>query len=164
MPRKLLTQCRECGAPRETDSKHALCLMHRREAESRHNRAYRDGLGITDDAKARYQERKVQRLHERLADGELRCKQCKGPVPTIYAEYCAFCAEQRLREGSKRGASAPRKTGKGLAPRVAKPTIRRVPVPNVPVVIGPEAFQRPKPVDVRGHRVTRLAPVHGWGR
>jgi hypothetical protein len=49
-------------------------------------------------------------------------------------------------------------------PRTAKPTIRRVSVPDTPVVIGPEVFERPKPVDIRGHKVTRIPAVHGWGR
>jgi hypothetical protein len=40
----------------------------------------------------------------------------------------------------------------------------RVPIPDVPIVIGPKAFERPKPVDIRGHKVTRLAPVGEWGR
>ena len=163
MPRKPSPHCRICGAEREPNSKHALCLPHRREAEARHNRAYRDNLGITDDAKARYQQRKVERLQERLAAGELKCKQCGDPVATIHAQYCTFCGDLRLREGSKRGASAPRRTGRGTAPRVARPTIRRVPVPDVPVIIGPEAFERPQPVDIRGHRVTRVpAGVSGW--
>jgi hypothetical protein len=59
-----------------------------------------------------------------------------------------------------------RPKAKVKAARVANATVRRyvAPIPDTPLVIGPEAFQRVKPVDVRGHRVTRLAAVGEWGR
>jgi hypothetical protein len=51
---------------------------------------------------------------------------------------------------------------KQTQPRITQS--RPVVVPDTPLVIGPEAFQQVKPVDIRGHKVTRLAPVGEWGR
>jgi hypothetical protein len=72
-------------------------------------------------------------------------------------------AENAARKRERKSRVVKVKPVRVAAPK-PKPVVVRPYVPDVQVVIGPEAIERVRPVDVRGHKVTRLAPVHGWGR
>jgi hypothetical protein len=71
--------------------------------------------------------------------------------------------------------NAKTKAKRAAMPKPAKPVkvrrpapaakVRYTPAPQPEIIIGPEAFPRLQPVDVRGHRVTRVAAgVSGVGR
>lgn len=124
-PRTLRTTCSVCGAPREANSRHALCETHRKEAESRNAQRWRE----------RHPE-KLRAIRDR--------------------ENAA-----RKRERTPRVVKV--KPVRVAVPK-PKPVVVRPYAPHVQVVIGPEAIERVKPVDIRGHRVTRLPAMHGWGR
>jgi len=209
MPRKLLTQCRECGAPRDPKCGLALCRpCYNAYAAAKADEARRLA-GVPKQGKAtvcgtpecgkprdmkspfalchdchKAKDRERRRLQRGVNPQNFRfgkrpfplgtCLEC-GASPVTHAGRCAehyramnrkYAAKYRRKAGAKENTARQPKVERQpqTKPRVAKPTIRRVPVPNVPVVIGPEAFERPKPVDIRGHKVTRLAPAHGWGR
>jgi hypothetical protein len=125
-PRTRPTTCTVCGEPREPDTRHALCLKHRKEAERRNSQKWR----------------------------EAHPEQMRAIMDAQNAK--------------RKKARKPRVVPAPKTPRHKQSTpvvVRRVVVaPDTPLVIGPEAFERPKPVDITGHRVTRLEPVGEWGR
>ena len=48
---------------------------------------------------------------------------------------------------------------------IPKPYVIPARVPDTPIIIGPEAFQKPEPVATKGHVITRVPfGVSGWGR
>jgi hypothetical protein len=124
-PRTLRTTCSVCGAPREENSRHALCETHRKEAESRNAQ--------------RWRERHPEKLRA-IRD-----------------------AENAARKKARKPRAVKVKPVRVAAPK-PKPVVVRSYVPDVQVVIGPEAIERVQPVDIRGHKVTRIPAMHGWGR
>lgn len=173
MPRKYQTHCRVCQAPRDPKCDLALCrTCYNAYATAKADQARREA-GVPKRGKAT--------VCRTPACGKPRDMNCELAL-------CSDCYRARERNNRRAqrgtmphqfrfGVERPEKPErnaavkpvavkpvKGPALRVAKPTIRRVPVPNVPVVIGPEAIERVEPVDVRGHEVTRIPAVHGWGR
>jgi hypothetical protein len=115
MPRKPLTICRVCQAPRDPDLKEALCKPCI------------------------------------LAVNVERCRKWREDHPDRYRASEA----KRVR---------PERVAKPKRVPKRKPVVVRPYVPQVQVIIGPEAIERVKPVDVRGHKVTRIPAMHGWGR
>jgi len=112
------------------------------------------------------QRKRAELYRQRAAEGQRQCKtpNCDGKVETPYGTKCEPC---KFVAGYVAPDVRPKAKVKAVqAARVANGTVRRfvAPIPDTPLVIGPEAFQRVKPVDITGHRVTRLAPVGEWGR
>jgi hypothetical protein len=123
-PRTRPTTCTVCGEPREPDTRHALCLKHRKEAERRNSQKWR----------AEHPEH-LKRIRDAENAARKKARTPRAPKPKRF---------------------------KQTQPRIPQP--RRVVVPDTPLVIGPEAFERPKPVDITGHKVTRIAAAGEWGR
>jgi len=166
-PRTLKTTCSVCNAPREKDSRHALCETHRKEAESRNAQRWRERhpeqlRAIRDrENAARKKARTVNPVARkpRIRKREGLCKICGRPRHTRKYDRVLLCEEHlreehRIRKQEMRG----KERNEGRLRQLPEPSIDRE------VVIGPEAFERVKPVDVRGHKVTRLAAVGEWGR
>jgi len=98
---------------------------------------------------------------------------CESPTATTYGKYCLVCSEQRRAANAAKkkqrqsvaGSAPPTPrwntafSGKGLGEVAQKPVAV---VEARDIVIGPEAFERLKPVDIRGHKVTRV-PAAGEG-
>jgi len=131
-------------------------------------------LCLACDRAAKEAKRREMGIAPRAAAKPKVCRICgsAGPLATATGKLCVGCSEQR------RAAKAAKKKqrqcvaesappahrwntafpGKGLTEAVQKP------VAVVDIVIGPEAFERPKPVDIRGHKVTRVPAAGEWGR
>jgi hypothetical protein len=104
------------------------------------------------------------------------CRICgsAGPLATATGKLCVGCSEQRragnatkkkLTKAAKQKQMAPPAprwntafSGKGLTEAAQKP------VEVNEIVIGPQAIEVVKPVDIRGHKVTRVPAAGEWGR
>lgn len=150
----------ECGKPRDMNCAFALCgdCYRAKEREKRRTR-----LGIKPE-NFRFGKRPFP-----LGT----CIEC-GATPVTHAGRCSehyramnrmYSAKARRKAGCKEN-TPPQPRRERQPKRAPKPksVVVRPYVPQVQVVIGPEAFERVKPVDIRGHRVTRIPAVHGWGR
>lgn len=164
---KPFTHCRICGGERL--ERYPYCWEHYSDQMAKWNLKARRKAGIrpleeynaerkanamTPEQRKAYDRdrKKKQRIAEEQWKPKCRTETCQAKA--YRGVFCKDCAKLRQ----------PVTPPRGPAPRTAKPTIRRVPVPDVQVLIGPEAFERVKPVDVRGHKVTRIPAMHGWGR
>jgi hypothetical protein len=149
-PRKFpVGQCSQCGVQVVLDGKCRACLLaYRREWEAK------------------------RRAKKAAVAGPKVCRTtgCGKPTRTPTSKLCAACY------GHSQVAKVTRATKARLTKaavnkqmaRPAPPAGRRWPEVAVAevrdIVIGPEAFERPKPVDIRGHKVTRVPAAGEWGR
>jgi len=117
-----------------------------------------------------------RRQHQKENPKVKTCKArgCESPTATTYGKYCSVCSEQRrmgrstkekLTKAAKQKQMAPPAprwntafSGKGLGESAQKP------VEINEIVIGPQAIEVVKPVDIRGHKVTRVPAAGEWGR
>jgi hypothetical protein len=141
-------------------------------------------LCLACDRAAKEAKRREMGIAPRAAAKPKVCRICgsAGPLATATGKLCVGCSEQRRAGNATKkkltkaavhkqrqcvAESAPPArrwntafSGKGLTEAVQKP----VAVEVRDIVIGPEAFERPKPVDIRGHKVTRVPAAGEWGR
>jgi hypothetical protein len=97
------------------------------------------------------------------------CRICgsAGPLATATGKLCVGCSEQR-----SKGRATKKKLAKAAKPKqMARPVPlagRRWPEVAVvearDIVIGPQAIEVVKPVDIRGHKVMRVPAAGEWGR
>ena len=149
-PRKFpVGQCSQCGVQVVLDGKCKACLLaYRREWEAK------------------------RRAKKAAAAGPKVCRTtgCGKPTRTPTSKLCAACY------GHSQVAKVTRATKARLTkaavhkqiPRPAPSAGRRWPeavaLEARDIVIGPEAVEVVKPVDIRGHKVTRVPAAGEWGR
>ncbi len=149
-PRKFpVGQCSQCGVEVVLDGKCKACLLaYRREWEAK------------------------RRAKNKAAAGPKLCRTigCGRPTRTPRSKLCAACyGHSQIVKVTK--ATKARLTKAAVHKQMARPAPpagRRWPEVAVvearDIVIGPEAFERPKPVDIRKHKVTRVPAAGEWGR
>jgi hypothetical protein len=171
MPRKSgpkpFTHCRICGGERL--ERFPYCWDHYSEQMAKWNLKARRKAGMrpldevlaerkanamTPAERKTYDRdrKKKQRITEQQWKPKCRTETCQAKA--FRGVFCRDCAKLRQR--------APK-------PAIVRQTRRATqsrydPAPQGALVIGPEAFERVKPVDIRGHKVTRIAAVGEWGR
>jgi len=149
-PRKFpVGQCSQCGVQVVLDGKCKACLLaYRREWEAK------------------------RRAKKAAAVGPKVCRTtgCGKPTRTPTSKLCAACYRHSQVSKVTRATKA-RLTKAAVHKQMARPAPpagRRWPEVAAAeardIVIGPEAFERPKPVDIRGHKVTRVPAAGEWGR
>jgi hypothetical protein len=149
-PRKYpLGQCSQCGVEVVQDGKCAPCLnAYRREWEAK------------------------RRARNKAAAGPKLCRTtgCGQPTRTPRSKLCAACyAHSQVSKVTK--ATKARLTKAAVHKQMARPAPpagRRWPEVAVvearDIVIGPQAIEVVRPVDIRGHKVTRVPAAGEWGR
>jgi hypothetical protein len=151
-PRKYpVGQCSQCGAAVVQDGKCKPCLnAYRREWEAKRRAKKRASAGP-----------KVKLC---------RTIGCGQPTRTATSKLCATCyAHSQVVKVTRatKARLAKAAVNKQMA-RPAPPAGRRWPEVAVvearDIVIGPEAIEVVKPVDIRGHKVTRVPAAGEWGR
>jgi hypothetical protein len=99
-----------------------------------------------------------------------RTKGCGRPTRTATSKLCASCyGHSQIAKVTK--ATKARLTKAAVHKQMARPAPpagRRWPEVAVvearDIVIGPQAIEVVKPVDIRGHKVTRVSAAGEWGR
>ena len=149
-PRKFAPgRCSQCGETVERDGKCKPCLN-----------AYRRAW------EAKRREKKAATAGPKLC----RTKGCGRPVKTPASKLCAVCyGQSQVAKVTK--ATKARLTKAAVHKQMARPAPpagRRWPEVAVvearDIVIGPQAVEVVKPVDIRGHKVTRVPAAGEWGR
>lgn len=143
--------CSQCGTAVIQDGKCKPCLnAYRREWEAKRREKKKASAG----PKAKL----------------CRTIGCGQPTKTAASKLCAACyAHSQVAKVTK--ATKARLTKAAVNKQMARPappTGRRWPEAAVvearDIVIGPAAIEVVKPVDIRGHRVTRVPAAGEWGR
>jgi len=131
-------------------------------------------LCLACDRAAKEAKRREMGIAPRAAAKPKVCRICgsAGPLATATGKLCVWCSEQRRAGNATKKKLTKAAVHKQMAPPAPRWNtafsgkglggVAQKPVTVVDIVIGPEAFERPKPVDIRGHKVTRV-PAAGEG-
>lgn len=176
MPIKPHPHCRLCPNPRTTKpTSLALCDDHYLEYERVKAERYRRQRGVRpaserrpmrniSESKKEYQRRKVEKLRRLAAAGQRQCQTegCGGAIGTPYGKRCDDCryvAQSVGEELAQRAAGGNRSVPKPVVVKVEveKVVVRRRPVVQPDILIGPSAFRKPEPVGVVRGKYRRYA-------
>ncbi len=189
---KYQPKCKHCGEPRREGIQYALCAEHYRDMLIQRARAkgvparkYFDpekctrcdeprtqygSLCLACDRAAKEAKRREMGIAPRAAAKPKVCRICgsAGPLATATGKLCVGCSEQRRAVKSSTKKKLTKAAVHKQMARPAPPAGRRWPEVAVvearDIVIGPQAIEVVKPVDIRGHKVMRVPAAGEWGR